>query len=60
MNDPDLEDMFYASYQAGRPSASPGYNIDPGRIRYEPFFKRMYGSQPGAGAQPPDAHCLAA
>ncbi len=44
MNDPDLEDMFYASYQAGRPAGSPGHNIDPGRIRYEPFFKRMYGA----------------
>ncbi len=44
MKAPDLEDMFYASYQAGRPQEVPGYNIDPGRIRYEPFFKRMYGA----------------
>ena len=44
MKTPDLEDMFYATYQAGRPKATPGYNIDPGRVRFEPFFKRMYGT----------------
>jgi hypothetical protein len=40
---PDLEDMFYASYPPGRSGLAPPVNIDPGRVRYQPFFTRMYG-----------------
>jgi hypothetical protein len=41
--DPDLEDMFYAPYPLGRSGLAPGPDIDPGRVRYQPFFARMYG-----------------
>ena len=45
LNEPDLEDMFRMEYP-------PGENVvfqkdfDPGRIRFEPFFKKMYGRNP--------------
>src|SRR6185503_18064628 len=40
---PDLEDMFYAPYPLGRTGATPAINDDPGRVRYQPLFARMYG-----------------
>ncbi len=40
---PDLEDEFYTPYPAGRAGIPPGIDIDPGRVRYEPFFAKMYG-----------------
>lgn len=40
---PDLEDMFYAPYPMGRSGLAPPADIDPGRVRYQPFFARMYG-----------------
>lgn len=40
---PDLEDQFYAPYPIGAAMARPHLNIDPGRVRYGPFFKKMYG-----------------
>ena len=43
LNDPDLEDEFYAPYPIGRAGIPPGFDIDPGRVRYEPFFAKMYG-----------------
>ena len=39
----DLKDMFYARYPAGSPADAPAANSDPGRVRYEPFFHKMYG-----------------
>jgi hypothetical protein len=39
---PDIKDMFYAPYPQG-PAVAPGHEIDPGRVRYEPFFNKMYG-----------------
>jgi D-alanyl-D-alanine carboxypeptidase len=44
LNHPDLEDMFYTPYPIGRAGTPPGVDIDPGRVRYEPFFDKMYGS----------------
>jgi len=44
LNDPDLQDMFYAPYPPGRAGTPPGVDIDPGRVRYEPFFDKMYGN----------------
>ena len=44
LNTPDLEDMFYSAYPKGALEKSPSRNIDPGRVRFEPFFKKMYGS----------------
>lgn len=38
---PDLDDMFVAPYPKGRPAALP--TTDPGRVRYTPFFQKMYG-----------------
>jgi hypothetical protein len=40
---PDLEDMFYAPYPLGRTGATPAINNDPGRVRYQPLFAKMYG-----------------
>ncbi len=45
LDNPDLEDMFKIEYISGREYESPPpLNYDPGRIRYEPFFKKIYGS----------------
>lgn len=43
LDSPDLEDEFYAPYPVGRAGIPPGVDIDPGRVRYEPFFAKMYG-----------------
>jgi len=45
LNSPDLEDQMMAfPYPAGRNYVNPPpVNYDPGRIRYEPFFLKMYG-----------------
>jgi hypothetical protein len=43
LNNPDVEDEFYTPYRAGRAGTPPGIDIDPGRVRYEPFFAKMYG-----------------
>lgn len=40
----DLEDQVLSLYIAGKPSGPPAPGDDPGRIRYAPFFKKMYGS----------------
>jgi hypothetical protein len=40
---PDIDDMFAIPYIAGRPKAAPKVNEDPGRVRYEPLFAKMYG-----------------
>lgn len=40
-----LEDMMSQCYKAGRIYETPiKENYDPGRIRYEPLFKKMYGT----------------
>jgi hypothetical protein len=45
LNNPDLEDMMSQEYPVGdRWIPPPDVNFEPGRIRYEPFFKKMYGS----------------
>ena len=43
LDKPDLDDMFAQPYRAGPPTGPPRRNQDPGRIRYEPFFLKMYG-----------------
>jgi hypothetical protein len=40
LNAPDLEDQFTYRYSTTHP---PGENQDPGRIRYAPFFAKLYG-----------------
>ncbi len=44
LDDPDLEDMMSQEYPMGKEYKIPEVNFDPGRIRYEPFFKKIYGS----------------
>lgn len=40
---PSLKDQFYARYPAGQPASPPAAGIDPGRVRHQAFFARMYG-----------------
>lgn len=42
---PDIEDMFHYAYSLAEAGAlTPGINEDPGRIRNEAFFRKLYGS----------------
>jgi len=42
---PDLEDMLSQEYTEGSDwDSPPPENLEPGRIRYEPFFEKMYGN----------------
>lgn len=43
LDSPDIDDMFAFPYPTGSPLTAPGANVDPGRIRYEPMFLKMYG-----------------
>ena len=40
---PDLADMMAMSYPLGPDAPIPAENEDPGRVRYAPFFAKMYG-----------------
>jgi D-alanyl-D-alanine carboxypeptidase len=42
LDEPDIKDMLAAPYPRG-PAKPPGFEIDPGRVRYEPLFDKMYG-----------------
>ena len=46
LNSADLSDMFIYRYPVGAEGygKAPAKNFDPGRIRYEPFFRKMYGN----------------
>lgn len=45
LNNPDIEDMMFQKYEKGTEWKSPpDFNFEPGRIRYEPFFLKMYGN----------------
>jgi hypothetical protein len=43
LNSPDLEDQMSMPYFAGRNYQIPFKYFDSGRVRYEPFFLKMYG-----------------
>jgi hypothetical protein len=43
LNSPDIKDQFVYPYPLGPGVKAPGLNEDPGRIRYEAFFVKMYG-----------------
>lgn len=43
LNTPDLEDQMSMPYTTQLPLDTPSRNHDPGRIRVEDFFKKMYG-----------------
>lgn len=48
LENPDIEDMFDPEYIAGADwGEPPAENYDPGRVRYEPFFAKIYGSTQG-------------
>jgi D-alanyl-D-alanine carboxypeptidase len=40
---PDIKDMFSMAYPIGQKGVPPGFNFDPGRIRFTPMFTKMYG-----------------
>jgi D-alanyl-D-alanine carboxypeptidase len=40
---PDLKDQFAQAYVLGKPDASPAVDWDPGRARFDPLFRKMYG-----------------
>jgi len=44
LNSPDLEDQLSMPYLEGVDYETPTRNQDPGRIRFEPFFFKMYGA----------------
>ena len=45
LNNPSLRDQLeQPDYTPGEPTTAP--TTDPGRIRYEPFFRKMYGNSP--------------
>jgi len=44
LDDPDIEDMFNQKYTTGALTVEPPADFDPGRIRNEPFFLKMYGA----------------
>ncbi|MBC7398769.1 MAG: M15 family metallopeptidase [Mucilaginibacter sp.] len=44
LEQPDLEDMFSQKYVTGALAALPDRNFDPGRMRNEAFFLKMYGA----------------
>ena len=43
LEQPDIDDMFYAASPAGTMPKQPTKNFDPGRVRFEPLFLTMYG-----------------
>ena len=44
LNQPDLQDQMAIPYPKGTDYELPSRNADPGRIRFEPFFLKMYGA----------------
>ncbi|MDB5157895.1 MAG: hypothetical protein JWR50_2602 [Mucilaginibacter sp.] len=44
LSGPDLKDMFVQNYPIGKLSNPPALNNDPGRIRNQQFFEKMYGA----------------
>lgn len=43
LDEPDLEDMFHDKYRKRKAKIPLPVNYDPGRIRVEPFFLKLYG-----------------
>jgi hypothetical protein len=43
LDTPSLKDMFSTPYRLGTAGLPPATDIDPGRVRYQPFFLKMYG-----------------
>ena len=49
LDDPDIKDMFAFDYPLGDKGLAPDVNFDPGRARYLPLFRKMYGDCRAAG-----------
>ena len=49
---PDIDDMVAIPYRPGAPAGPPAENEDPGRIRFEPLFAKMYGDCDRDGVAP--------
>jgi hypothetical protein len=49
LDDPDIKDMFLMKYPVGEQGLAPNVNFDPGRVRYAPLFKKIYGDCRTAG-----------
>ena len=49
LDDPDIKDMFAFDYPVGEKGLAPDVNFDPGRARYLPLFRKMYGDCRAAG-----------
>jgi len=49
LDDPDIKDMFSLQYPLGEKGLEPTVDFDPGRIRYQPLFRKMYGDCQAAG-----------
>jgi hypothetical protein len=45
LDEPDIKDMFLMKYPVGEQSLAPDVNFDPGRVRYAPLFKKIYGER---------------
>jgi hypothetical protein len=56
LNEPDLKDMFHTPYPQGRSGIPPEVDCDPGRVRYQPFFDKMYGNCQKGEVEPKLAH----
>ena len=46
LNQPSLLFQLEEAYPRGDAGVPPAWKADPGRIRYEPFFRKMYGATP--------------
>ena len=53
LNKADIEDQFYVAYPKGNTGTPPPRHSDPGRVRHDPFFVKMYGDckRPGYAAK---------
>ena len=43
LDHPDIKDMFLMKYPLGEQGLAPKENFDPGRVHYDPLFRKMYG-----------------
>ncbi|WP_157463866.1 M15 family metallopeptidase [Deinococcus pimensis] len=43
----DLADQMSVPYPSLAPITPPAWNVDPGRMRFEPLFEKMYGASSG-------------
>lgn len=41
---PDIKDMFHVAYVPGKTETKPAFESDPGRVRFQPLFDKMYGN----------------